>query len=49
MHALGIGLQITRYYSVQCLGQTCTDVIHIREVPYTLNLSRVGLDSIQVM
>ncbi len=33
----------------QCLGQTCTSIIYIREVPYILHLSRVVLDSTQVM
>ncbi len=37
------------YPVIQCLGQTYTDVISIREVPYTPHLSRVELGSTQVM
>ncbi len=39
MHASGLGLQITRYYVLQCLGQTCTGIIYIQEVLYILHLS----------
>jgi hypothetical protein len=53
MHAQGIGLQITRYYSALGKPETCTGVLvtDIREVPYILHLSRVlvVLDSIPVI
>jgi hypothetical protein len=47
MHASGN--RPADYTVPQCLGQTCTGIIYIREVPYILHLSCVVLDRIPVM
>ena len=47
MHASGN--RPADYPVPQCLGQICTGIIYIREVPYILQLSCVVLDRIPVM